>query len=85
MDFGQAAAVNNITDFSFYGDERQLAALHQLYGTRATDGPRSLIRDAGSKTLQTIATINGKLARNDKGELLPYEPEKAQPIPKTTS
>jgi len=81
LGFGQAAAVNNITDFSFYGDERQLAALRELYRAGAAEGPRLSIRSAGAKALQTIATINGKLARNDKGELLPYQPEKSAAYP----
>jgi uncharacterized protein (DUF1501 family) len=81
LGFGQAAAVNDINDFSFYGDERQRAVLGKLYRASGSDGPLFSVRSAGAKALHTIATINGKLARDGKGELLPYQPEKSATYP----
>jgi uncharacterized protein (DUF1501 family) len=81
LGFGQAAAVNDINDFSFYGDERQRAALRELYREKGADGPRLSVRSAGVKALRTISTINARLARDAKGELVPYEPEKSAAYP----
>ncbi len=77
LGYGQAAAVNNISDFSFYGDERQRAALRELYLAGGSDGPGLSVRSAGARALNTIATIDAKLARDAKGELVPYAPEKS--------
>jgi uncharacterized protein (DUF1501 family) len=89
LGFGQAAAVNDINDFSIYGDERQRAVLSELYradgpfdGLRAgAEGTKLSVRSAGAKALHAIATINGKLARDDKGELLPYHSEESAAYP----
>jgi len=81
LGFAQAAAVNDINDFSFYGDDRQRAALNQLYRASGNDGTGLSVRSAGAKALRTIATINSKLACDDKGELIPYHPEKSATYP----
>jgi uncharacterized protein (DUF1501 family) len=71
-----AAAMGRLSDFNFYGDEKQAAVLRAFYANG--DDP---LRRAGTRTLQTIATVGGKLGRNEKGDLPNYVPENKAAYP----
>jgi len=69
LGFGQGASIPDINSFSFYGDEFQLRALHQLYsGNSPTDA-------RGASALETIRIINQHLKRDENGNLAPYKAE----------
>jgi hypothetical protein len=71
-----AAAMGRISDFNFYGDEKQVAALKAFY-----PDANEPLRGAGARTLQTITAIGGKLGRDAQGNLPNYVPENKAAYP----